>query len=516
MEELYRDKLPAEYLDAMRELLGEEYPKFLASYEQPRRNGLRLNRLRISPEEFEACPPFPVSRIKWTQNGYYVDYRDHPGRHPWYNAGVYYLQEPSAMVSARLLDARPSDKVLDLCAAPGGKATELGACLQGQGLLVANEISASRAKALLRNLEQFGIRNVLVTNTSPEKLAQRFPEYFDKVLVDAPCSGEGMFRKDIECVKAWSEAKVKECARIQREIILQACDMLRPGGYMVYSTCTFAPEENELVLAHLLTLRPEMELQKIPCEGGMESFRPAFDVRFLEMKGYEIPQNISRDIDLTYAVRIWPHLSMGEGHFVSLLRKRADRVVELSGADADTESFRPEKKGAGRGKRAGGKNTGGKNAGGHSESAAMYVTQFLEQFLPEEKIDENRYDIRGNQVYLMPEEVPDVRGLSFLRCGLYLGELKKDRFEPSQALAMAFDTETLRADGRAEECCISFGAGDEMLAAFLRGEAVRPGKGCEGKGWRLVCVGKWPVGWGKLSGGVLKNKLLPGWRNSNA
>ena len=245
-------RLPVEFLEAMERLLGDEYQEFLDSYDLPRRNGLRVNRLKVGAGEFEGHAPFALERIPWTDNGYYVDWRNMPARHPYYNAGVYYLQEPSAMAPAQILPVQPGDRVLDLCAAPGGKATELGARLDGRGLLVANEISSARARALLRNIEVFGIRNALVTNESPARLAERFPAYFDKVLVDAPCSGEGMFRKDPDVVKAWYPEKVKECAAVQREIILQAADMLRPGGYMVYSTCTFAPEENELILLHLL------------------------------------------------------------------------------------------------------------------------------------------------------------------------------------------------------------------------------------------------------------------------
>ena len=280
-------KLPAVFLEAMERLLGDDYQEFLNSYDQPRRNGLRVNRLRVAPEEFLRTAPFRVEPIPWADNGFYVDYRDMPARHPWYNAGVYYLQEPSAMAPAQILPAEPGDRVLDLCAAPGGKATELGAKLAGEGLLVANEISASRVRALLRNIEQSGIPNALVTNETPAHLAERFPEFFDKVLVDAPCSGEGMFRKDPDAVRAWYPEKAAECAAVQREIILHAADMLRPGGCMVYSTCTFAPEENELVLLHLLKNRPQIELVQIPRTEGRESFSPAFSIEKLRECGYD-------------------------------------------------------------------------------------------------------------------------------------------------------------------------------------------------------------------------------------
>ena len=281
-----KSKLPLAYLERMRSLLGEEFPEFLAAYDRPRRNGLRVNTLKVGREEFEKISPFRLERIPWTSNGYYVDYREAPARHPYYRAGLYYLQEPSAMAPAQLLAPVPGERVLDLCAAPGGKATELGARLKGEGLLAANDLSASRAKALLRNIELAGIPNALVANTTAEKLAERFPAFFDRVLVDAPCSGEGMFRKDAESAAAWTEDKPLRCAAVQRDLVVRAADMLRPGGTMVYSTCTFAPEEDELILAHLLRERPEMELLPITLTDGRESFSHAIALRELAEKGF--------------------------------------------------------------------------------------------------------------------------------------------------------------------------------------------------------------------------------------
>ena len=237
MEDLSRiEVLPQAFLARMREMLGDEYEEFLESYKKPRTYGLRVNTSKITCEEFEKLVPFPVTRIPWTENGYFYSEDIRPSRCPLYQAGLYYLQEPSAMTPAACLPVNPGESVLDLCAAPGGKATALGAALNGQGLLIANDISSSRARALLRNLELFGISNSFVTNETPARLAEQFPEFFHKILLDAPCSGEGMFRKEEALAKDWTPEKSHELSGIQRELILQSADMLRPGGLLLYST----------------------------------------------------------------------------------------------------------------------------------------------------------------------------------------------------------------------------------------------------------------------------------------
>ncbi len=568
------NRLPKIFLDHMKNLLGEEeYREFLASFGQGRKNALRVNLLKMTPRQFEAASPFPVEKVPWTENGYFVDYRDAPGRHPWYRAGLYYLQEPSAMAPAQLLLVSPGDKVLDLCAAPGGKATELGARLGGRGILVANEISSSRVRSLVRNIELFGITNAVVTNETPAKLARRFEGYFDRVLVDAPCSGEGMFRKDIDAAKAWYPEKVSECAAVQREIILQAADMLRPGGDMVYSTCTFEPEENELVIAHLLRERPDMELLRIPDDGRYASFSRAFGADVLARKGYEVPglqdaagcqktgissgqagavsgslpDQESAVPDLTRAVRIWPHRAQGEGHFIAFLhkkklateegadnenrnididrsdgkkKKKKDRREELSGgkyAAAQQVGPAAQRKGPAvqrRGSAGQRKGAARSSVGNSSLQDIQLVEKFLERYAPDRNIDISRCEIRDSHVYLMPEGCPDIRGIGFLRAGLHLGELKKNRFEPSQELAMS-----LRPVSAAGHCFtddgmhISIPSKDERLAAYFRGEQIRldePGE----NGWRLVCADGYPVGWGKVTGEVLKNHLSAGWRSN--
>lgn len=494
--------LPVEFTERMRGILGEEYPAFEKSYEEVRKYGLRVNTKKISPEEFERIAPFHLTPIPWIPGGYYYLEEDAPARHPFYHAGLYYLQEPSAMTPASILEITPGDRVLDLCAAPGGKATALGAKLKGQGLLVANDISASRAKALLKNIEVFGIPNSFVTNAAPVKLAEKFPEFFDKILVDAPCSGEGMFRKDVDTIKAWYPEKPEECAKIQREIVIRAADMLRPGGMMLYSTCTFAPVENEEMIRYLLEQRPEMELMEVPSREGFS-------------KGLG---------DMEKCVRLWPHKMGGEGHFLALLKKREGNTVLTANAggygnvlsagmqeETAAATFAADKKSGKKNKKSGksGKNDRISAAGNKSVQGDALQRQALEEFLREICWDwkmEN-LEIRNGQAYYVSGLLPETAGISFLRNGLYLGEVKKDRFEPSQSLAMALAMEEYKA-------VINLSWEDERLKHYLRGETIEiSDEECEKqKGWQLVCVNGYPLGWGKLVNGLLKNKYHAGWR----
>ena len=457
--------LPQAFEERMREMLGEEeYAQYIRSYEDERQYGLRVNTLKCSPEELERSGLFGARRIPWVENGFFYDGDERPARHPYYSAGVYYLQEPSAMTPASRLEVHPGERVLDLCAAPGGKATELGAKLQGRGILVANDISNSRAKALLRNLELFGVKNAFVTNELPGKLASCFPEYFDRILVDAPCSGEGMFRKDPAVAKTWDEDRPAYFAKLQRDIVMCASRMLRPGGTMLYSTCTFAKEENEGTVSWLLSKCPELHLEEmIPYEGFSEG-RPEWG------DGRE---------DLRKCVRIFPHKMHGEGHFLALIRKEGDRRWNGS-----VQKTAPTDK-----------------------KDRATVTEFMKDVTAD--MDWNRMEIRAGKAYLVPELPDTAKGIRFLRNGLLLGELKKGRFEPSQPFAM-----TLRADQYASALCLK--PEDERVERYLRGETiyVQPGECAREKGWQLVCADTYALGWGKLVNGVLKNKYLSGWRKN--
>lgn len=462
-------KLPECFEMKMRELLKDEFPDYIACFGEPRYYGLRVNTGKISVEEFQRICPFEIWPVPWIKNGFYYDGESTvPSRHPYYFAGLYYLQEPSAMTPAGRLPVEPGDKVLDVCAAPGGKATELGARLCGEGVLIANDISNSRAKGLLKNIEVFGIGNVLVLSEEPGKLENYFRGYFDKILIDAPCSGEGMFRKDKKMVKAWEEHGPEFFANIQKSIIVQAAQMLRPGGMMLYSTCTFDGRENEQMIEYLLEKCPEFHLLDIePYEGFVHG----------------IPElTRSKDEEYKKTVRIFPHKMKGEGHFLALLGKGEIKANTLEKIDKDPVFERKTKK---------------------------KLPQELGQFFQDVawKPDADRLEIHGEKVYYMPGSLPDVRGIRFLRTGLLLGELKKNRFEPSQALAMYLKKEEYKR-------VIDLKAEDDRIRRYLKGETLEVSDilAAASTGWYLVCVDGYPLGWGKLAGGILKNKYLPGWR----
>lgn len=300
--------LPKDFLAGMKELLGKEYDQYIKSYEEEWKPGLRVNTLKLSPEEFLEFSPWKLSPVPWTKNGFYYDSQDRPSRHPAYFAGLYYLQEPSAMTPAAMLPVEPGDKVLDVCAAPGGKSTELAAKLKGEGLLVSNDISYSRARALLKNLELTGAANIAVVSEDPEKLAEVWPEFFDKILVDAPCSGEGMFRRDDDMVKDWTSRGPEYYSPIQRRILEQAVAMLKPGGMLLYSTCTFSRLEDEDNVNFLLESHPEMEL--VP-----------FNLA-------SVPGSAD-GIGLNGCMRLFPHRMKGEGHFLALLRKKSEESKKI-------------------------------------------------------------------------------------------------------------------------------------------------------------------------------------------
>ena len=456
--------LPEKFKEKMKDLLGNEYEAFVKSYEQPRNFGLRVNTAKISTEEFQKISPFHLKQIPWVENGFYYEEQDHPARHPFYYAGLYYLQEPSAMTPASRIKIKPGDTVLDLCAAPGGKATELGAKLKGEGLLVANDISASRVRALLKNIEVFGIPNAFLINEPPAKISEQFEEFFDKILVDAPCSGEGMFRKDPDVAKVWEEEKTFQCSRNQKEIIIQAARMLAPGGTLLYSTCTFSPEENEEVIQYLLNERDDFFLEPIE---GYEKFSEGR------------PDWISGGSEeLKKCVRIWPHKMGGEGHFLAMLKRKGDIQKRRI----------PEQKQIGMGKE---------------------QKQILDEFFKDirKNFDKENIEVRKGQAYYVPKLVGERKGITFVRNGLYLGEIKKERFEPSQSLAMVLKKEQY-------DSTIDLSFYDPRIEKYLRGETIEidESESKRKKGWQLVCVNGYPLGWGKLVNGILKNKYHSGWR----
>lgn len=485
-------KLPELFEEKMKVLLQDDYAEYLQCFEEPRHYGLRVNTGKISVEDFLKIAPWPLTPVPWISNGFYYDGEQiQPAKHPYYFAGLYYLQEPSAMTPADRLDVEPGDRVLDICAAPGGKATELGAKLKGKGLLVANDLSNSRARGLLKNLELFGIGNLLVSSEEPGKLVPHFPEFFDKILIDAPCSGEGMFRKEKKMIKAWEEHGPEFFSRLQRSIIIQAAAMLKPGGRMLYSTCTFDVRENEQVIEYLLQICPDFTLCEIKGYEGFSGGRPEFTE--------------SKNPALAKTIRIFPHRMQGEGHFLALLKKEnksgiaEERVWE--GRDSSVFSKSEIQSGIPAGKP--------KGPGREKTICRHGLPEELELFWRNLtwNLDRNRVELREDRVYYMPGGLPRIAGIRFLRSGLLLGELKKNRFEPSQALAMCLKKEEYAR-------ILDFSSEDPRVIRYLKGETleVEDLVSSKEKGWYLVCVDGYPLGFGKLSAQILKNKYLPGWR----
>lgn len=455
-------KLSEEYLNRMRVLLGEEeFSAYLKSFDEERLYGLRVNTAKVTPEAFPELVSWDLKPVPWIPNGFYYEGTERPAKDPYYYAGLYYLQEPSAMTPAMLLPVEPGDRVLDLCGAPGGKSTELGVKLAGKGVLISNDISNSRAKALLKNLELWGISNICVTSETPDKLADVFGPWFDKILIDAPCSGEGMFRKDDDMVKSYEERGPEYYSEIQKEITDQAVRMLAPGGLLLYSTCTFSRCEDEEIICHILENHQEMELIRLPLFEGA-----------------------SGGIGLDGCIRLFPHKIKGEGHFISLLRKNGGGAERTAAGSRERSGTEPQ----------------GKKA----PALPTELTDFLA--LMNREFDDSRIMIKNDSVYYLPENFVPAKELRYLRTGLLLGELKNKRFEPGQALAMTLHAEEFRQT-------ISWKKEDDRVIRYLKGETISltPEEGLV-KGWCLVCVDGYPLGFAKGTGMALKNKYYPGWR----
>ena len=457
-------ELPVAFCDEMKRILGDEYEDYLKSMEGTRKFGLRVNTAKISVEDFLKISPFELTPIPYVKNGFYYDgEKEQPAKHPYYFAGLYYLQDPSAMTPASRLPIEENDVVLDLCAAPGGKSTQIAAAMQGKGLLVSNEIHPARAKILSENMERMGVKNVMVTNESPQTLAGMFTEYFDRIMVDAPCSGEGMFRKNEQACEEWSPENVQICAARQQEILACAASMLRPGGRMVYSTCTFAPEENEGTISRFLEQHPQFHIVPVKKYPGMADGVAAWT------------KHPAAEIGDT--IRLFPHHLHGEGHFVAVLEKEGTVSENYRGYCANGEE-KPLAKG----------------------EAKAYLAG-LQEFLGKIPADDaGRLFLFGEQLYLMPEHMPATRRLHVLRPGLHLGTVKKNRLEPAHALALAISP---------QEACHSWNLSVDEARAYLAGQTF-PAEG--EKGWYLITVDGYSLGWGKLAGFVMKNHYPKGLR----
>ena len=625
--------LPEQFVNRMRKMLGEEELRaFLSSYDRPMARGLRVNPLKCPETQgrwlTDLVKLYDLRTVPWAvPYGYYYAEDLRPGRSPLHEAGLFYIQEPSAMAVAALSElvsdacgragdfgspsvpeteicAIPADsdsflqedlqrlmrreefcqgeKVLDLCAAPGGKTTMLASAMRGRGLLVANEIDAGRARILSQNVERMGITNALVLNESPEELADRFPAFFDRVLVDAPCSGEGMFRREEQALSMWSEENIARCAARQAQILDCAAGMVKSGGFLIYSTCTFAPEEDEGSVAGFLGRHPEFSVVNVPALLGEERMRAwGFDTGKPEWAGMRFDaaaiaaderedadgaKGLSRFADpdgegtrslnpdgeappcagLAGTIRLWPHRLQGEGHFVAVLQKEGMRSLEAVPAGAGMGTL-PSGSGSAAGRSAAGAGRGpesrtGRRAAqtdaddswvsaegragrgdsfrssdrrdGKENASDKEVSAFLSAFyaenitadLPGRLARESGSGLVrfGDALWLMPyrDEI-STEGLRVLRPGLQFGTVRKGRFEPDHALAMALHP------GEAARV-LDLAAGAPEASAFLRGESMP----CDAalKGWTLVAIGGISAGWGKASGGILKNHYPKGLR----
>ena len=461
--------MPTEYFERReRALLGQRYEQLYAAPQQTAERGVTVSALRTTPEQFAQRADFPLEPSPFCKAAFVVHQPDFkPGRHPYHHAGVFYSQEPSASSAAPLLGVQPGMRVLDLCAAPGGKSSQLAAALQGRGVLVSNEYVAARAEILKSNLERMGVSNAVVLNETPARIAEALPEFFDRVLVDAPCSGEGMFRKEPVALQQHCEALVKQCAELGAQILDCAAAALAPGGQLVYSTCTFAPGEDEGQIAAFLARHPEFTL----CD--------------LSGCGFGQPGEANRTGDdplqAEYCRRIWP-CDGGEGHFMAKLQKAADApAVELP-----------------RGKN--GKGKGGKTP--RVDAKALQAWQsFAKELFP--TLAGQPIAVVGDGFLLEPPALLPAAKLHVLRAGVPAGRAAKGRFEPAHALFMAYGAQCTN--------CEELTLADPRTAAWLRGEEIEAQTAQNG--WCAVLVDGFPLGGGKASGGRIKNHYPKALRN---
>ena len=425
---------PEQFVNRMRTQLGSELPAFLRALEEPPVRGIRMNPLKPA----EAASAYATDqRVPWAPDGYYLAADSDAGATVLHAAGAFYIQEPGAMLPAAVLDAKPGETILDLCAAPGGKSTQIGCAMRGEGLLICNEPVPKRAQILSGNIERFGLINTLVTCEWPERLADQWPEGFDAVLADAPCSGEGMFRRDPATRAEWSAEKAAGCAERQRDILASAARLVRPGGRLVYSTCTYNPAENEENVRWFTEHYPEFE---------QEAF---------SLPGIDAPEGM---------YTCYPHRLQGEGQFVALLRKAGDQPAFLPADRSMPRSSVQER--------------------------SVFETAFPS--LPE-------VTHLFGKTLISIRELPELKGIRVFRAGLHLGEIRGKTAVPDHAAALSFSASGIRiTDLNADE------AVQYMSGMTVDGDA---------EGWTLLRYRGLVIGWGKGSGGVIKNHYPKGLRS---
>lgn len=402
-------KLPKDFLDRMKCMLKDEYINFYDAYKEKSYKGLRVNTLKCSISRLEELINFKIKPTSFSDLNFYIlNEIESIGKHPLYHAGAFYMQEPSAGSVVTVLDPQKGDRILDLCAAPGGKSTQIAAKLDSEGLLWSNEIVRNRANILLSNIERLGVKNAVVSSSHPDILCSKLNGYFDKVLVDAPCSCEGMFRKDQNSIKEWSYDHVLTCAKRQISILNSAAKALKPNGILVYSTCTFSKEENENVIEKFLSLNKNFELVKIENSFGRDAY------------------------GLDKARRIFP-MDGGEGHFVAKLKKICEDNSMVSVKD---KIIKKESK----------------------EAYNLYEKIFSDE--PYSKLIEMH-----NNIIMIPRFMPDVSGVNIIRAGVKFGEVRRSRIEPYHSIFMASRPENIKN-------VIDFKQNSVEIQKFLKGEEI--------------------------------------------
>ena len=447
----------------MKIILGDEFDSFMNSYDNPEFHALRINHLKVKDNIIDKYFDGHLSPVPFCHTGYYYDNQIRPGKHPYHEAGAYYIQEPSAMLPGTLIDAKPGETILDLCAAPGGKSTQIAAMMNQKGLLISNEIMPARAKILSENIERMGIRNAIVTNESSDKLASFFPEFFHRIMVDAPCSGEGMFRKNEQAQDEWSLNNVKLCADRQAEILDNAAIMLKPGGRIVYSTCTFSPEENEISIINFLKRHSDFHIEKIDRKSEIFDGISSGIKNFGEIDTSSISDN---------CFRIFPHKFNGEGHFACVLTKDSNIDVE--------NDYRELK--------------------GLKEKSLKEYNEFAIKFFKNPPT--GKYIMFGDNINLVPETCPKLDKIRVLRAGLNLGTVTKGRFIPSHSLALSLSPDDVKN-------VINLSINDENVYKYINGETFEYDTS---DGWCLICIDNISIGLGKVTKGIVKNHYPKGLR----
>lgn len=431
----------------MKDLLKDEYDDFMQALDQPNVKAFYLNPLKKDGLKYldkKYIQPHVV-----VKNGYYFDYQNYPlGKSPFFSCGLYYIQEPSAMLVSHFLDIQDDDYILDMCAAPGGKTCAVASQLSNQGLMIANDIVSLRAKILSENVERFGLANTIVTNCDPLHFTKILPGFFDKIILDAPCSGEGMFRKSDQAIETWSIDKVNECAFIQKQLIDAAMILLKPGGQLIYSTCTYNMIENEQQIQYLLE---HYDCSLIPLEKS---------------------HGMQPGIDMEEAVRLYPHHYQGEGHFIALIQKHGEEKSQK------IKGIKPS----------------------ISKPNQLLVQDFYKQYL-NIKVPPYLFD-NNNHIYALLPQFPELKGIRVLRNGLYLGECKKNRFEPSLALALTLHKEDVKQS-------YTYHESDQQILDYLHGETII---GSHQKGYGILFVEDYPLSFYKESNHQAKNLYPKGLR----